>query len=77
MHSFYAVVDIGNGAEILKLFVEEMYDPTSKGTNKRAYQLQNIEKQQPAVTGSGKSLAVSKQAVAVNTVADLFALVKQ
>lgn len=30
MHSFYAVADIGNGQEVLKLYVEEMNDPNSK-----------------------------------------------
>ncbi len=77
MHSFYAVADIGNGSEVLKLYVEEMYNPTAKDTSHRAYQLQGIEKQQFAVTGSGKTLAVSKQTVAVKTVSDLFGLVKQ
>lgn len=78
MHSFYAVADIGNGsAEVLKLYVEEMYNPSAKDTSHRAYQLQGIEKQQFAVTGSGKTLAVSKQTVAIKTVSDLFGLVKQ
>ncbi len=54
-----------------------MFDPNSPNTNKRAYQLQTIEKQQSAVTGSGKSLAVSKQTVAIANIADLFAYVKQ
>ena len=77
MHTFYAVADIGNGQEVLKLYVEEMFDPNSDNTNKRSYQLQTIEKQQYGVTGSGKSLAVSNQTVAIKTVADLFAFVKQ
>ena len=77
MHSFYAIADIGNGQEVLKLYVEEMFDPNSDDTNKRAYQLQTIEKQQLAVTGSGKPLSVSMQTVAVKSVADLFELVKQ
>lgn len=77
MHTFYAVADIGNGQEVLKLYVEEMFDPNSDNTNKRSYQLQTIEKQQYGVTGSGKTLAVSNQTVAIKTVADLFAFVKQ
>ena len=44
MHSMYAVADIGNGPEVLKLYVEEMNDPNSETTSKRAYNLQNIEK---------------------------------
>lgn len=79
MHYLYAVADIGNGPEVLKLAVEEMYNPGTKGTNKRAYALQNIEK---AFTASGMGQGNSPShgtntANAVNTVADLFALVKQ
>ena len=33
MHSFYAIADIGNGEEVLKLYVEEMYNPNTKGTD--------------------------------------------
>lgn len=44
MHSLYAVADIGNGKELLKLYVEELNDVGSDGTIRRAYQLQNIEK---------------------------------
>lgn len=78
MHYLYAVADIGNGQEVLKLRVEEMYDPGKKGTNKRAYILQNIEKAF-AVSGMVQGNAPShgtSTTNAVNTVADLFALVK-
>lgn len=34
MHSLYAVADIGNGAEVLKVYVEEMYDPGKKTQTK-------------------------------------------
>lgn len=44
MHSLYAVADIGNGQEVVKLLVEEMNDPGSGTTKRRSYQLQNIEK---------------------------------
>lgn len=44
MHSLYAVVDIGNGQEVVKLLVEEMNDSCSETTKKRSYQLRNIEK---------------------------------
>ncbi len=44
MHSFYALADIGNGAELLKLYVEEMHNPNKDDTDKRSYQLQNISK---------------------------------
>lgn len=79
MHYLYAVADIGNGPEVLKLTVEEMYDPGKKGTNKRAYDLQNIEKAFAAsgmVQGNSPS-HITNTANAVNTVADLFSLVKQ
>lgn len=79
MHSLYAVADIGNGPEVLKLTVEEMYNPGKKNTGKRAYTLQNIEKAfavSGKVQGNPPSL-VTSTANAVNTVADLFAIVKQ
>ena len=78
MHSFYAVADIGNGNEVLKLYVEEMNDPNSDNTLKRAYQLKNIEKWQFAVTGSAnKTLSRISQTANIDTVSDLFAVVKQ
>lgn len=77
MHSLYAVADIGNGPEVLKLFVEEMNNPNSSDTNKRAYQLQNIEKYRAAEKSSQKTASsISSAAGTVHTVADLFAYVK-
>ncbi len=77
MHSLYAVADIGNGPELLKLYVEEMNDPNNAGTAKRAYQLQNIESRQLGAKGSGQNaLAQSEPTADINTVADLFAAVK-
>lgn len=79
MHYLYAVADIGSGPEVLKLTVEEMYNPGTQGTNKRAYTLQNIEKAFVAsgrVQGNSPS-SVTNTANAVGNVADLFALVKQ
>ena len=79
MHSLYAIADIGHGPELLKLYVEEMNDPNSSDTAKRAYQLQNIEKAS-AVNGGVQGNAPSSLANttnAIRTVADLFAAVKQ
>jgi hypothetical protein len=77
MHSLYAVADIGNGPEVLKLFVEEMNNPNSSDTNKRAYQLQNIEKYRATEKSSQKTASsISSVAGTVHTVADLFAYVK-
>lgn len=79
MHSLYAVADIGNGQEILKLYVEEMNDPSKADSSKRAYQLQNIEKAFNAsvrVQGNAPS-SLTNTKNAINTVADLFAYVKQ
>ena len=76
MHSLYAVADIGNGPELLKLYVEEMNDPNRRGTAKRAYQLQNIERWQPSAKGSGKSLSPVNSTANIETIADLFAAVK-
>lgn len=79
MHSLYAVADIGNGPEVLKLYVEEMNDPNKADTGKRAYQLQNIEISSPTgandTESSGKALA-SFETADVRTVADLFVAVK-
>ena len=78
MHSFYAVADIGNGSEMLKLYVEEMNDPNQSDTAKRAYQLQHIEKyQQSDAKGSGNLPSPVIQTADVNTVSDLFKIVKQ
>ena len=76
MHSFYAVANIGDGEEILKLYVEEMNDPNAENTAKRAYSLQNIERQPSGVTGSPSRDSRISQTTAIHTVADLFAVVK-
>ena len=79
MHSLYAVADVGNGPELLKLYVEEMNNPNQTNTAKRAYQLQNIEKAS-AVNGGVQGNTPSSLAPttnAIRTVADLFAAVKQ
>ncbi len=76
MHSFYALADRGNGVDLLKLYVEEMYDPNTNGTNKRSYQLQNIYKTPLRSSGfSNMSLAPSSQR-STYTISDLFGLVK-
>lgn len=77
MHSMYAVADIGNGPELLKLYVEEMNDPNRDDTAKRAYQLQNIEKQQLGVRGSGVNPSLITPTATIKNVADLFDVVKQ
>jgi hypothetical protein len=77
MHSLYAVADIGKGAEVLKLYVEEMNDPNRADTAKRAYQLQNMEKYQPTGKSSQKSASsISPVAGNIQTIADLFKIVK-
>lgn len=61
MHSLYAIADMGNGRELLKLYVEEINDVNQDGTIKRAYQLQNIQKAAPAsVRVQGTPLAPSQ-----------------
>ncbi len=76
MHSLYAAADIGGGPELLKLYVEEMNNPNATDTAKRAYQLQNIERQQPSAKGSGKALAQSFSTADIKSVANLFRTVK-
>ncbi len=75
MHSLYAIADMGNGNELIKLYVEELNDVNNDGTIKRAYQLQNIARQQLNAKGSEKILAQSTAAVKY-TVSQLFDLVK-
>ena len=77
MHSLYAVADIGDGPNLLKLYIEEMNDVNSENTGKRSYQLQNIENQRLNVIGSGKSLATSISTADVKSVADLVKVVKR
>ena len=83
MHSLYAVADIGNGQEVVKLLVEEMNAPGSGTTKKRFYQPQNIEKAFAAsVRVQGKSTSsapssVTNTANAIRTIAVLFSNVKQ
>ena len=77
MHSLYAIADIGKGKELVKLYIEEINDVNSDGTMKRAYQLQNIENQQSGVIGSGNIPSQITQTADVNTVSQLFNLVKQ
>lgn len=78
MHSFYAIADIGNGEELLKLYVEELNNVNTSDNTHRAYQLQDIEKQQLGVTGSkSKTFSRITQAADVKTISDLHAFVKQ
>ena len=74
------IVNEDGSPEILKLYVEEMYNPNESKTSKRAYKLNYIEQQQPSVGGSSNNVTLaSSQATAANvhTVSDLFALVKR
>lgn len=78
MHTFYSIADIGNGVELLKLYIEEMYDPNKKDDTHRAYQLQNIEKKQFGVKGSqSNSVSLITQTASARNIAGLYALVKQ
>lgn len=77
MHSLYAVADIGNGPEVLKLYVEEMNNPNVESTDKRAYQLQNVEKYQSTAKSSQKTASSISAGTGIHTVSDLFAVVKQ
>ena len=77
MHSFYAIVNNGNGFDLLKLYVEEMYNPNTKDTDKRSYQLQNIAKRQLSDRVRDKSLAPSASTASKYTVSDLFDFVKK
>ena len=77
MHSMYAVADNGNGPELVKLYVEEMNDPNSHDTAKRAYQLQNVEKYRPTAKSSQQAASSISAGADIRTVAELFAAVKR
>lgn len=76
MHSMYAVADTGSGKEVIKLYVEEMNDPNSEDTSKRAYQLQNIERYQIQRGSSHDSVSSVSAVSGIKNVSDLFAYVK-
>ncbi len=75
-HNLYSVVDIGNGNELIKLYVEEIFNPNSTDSTRRAYKLLNIEKQQFGVKGSGVFPSLITQTVVIENIADLYAYVK-
>ena len=77
MHSLYAIADMGNGRELLKLYVEEINDVNQDGTIKRAYQLQNIENKQLKVRSSGQALSSINATAYINNISQLFAAVKR
>ena len=77
MHSLYAVTDPGNGKYVVKLYVEEMNNPNSSNTGKRAYKLLNIKRQQPGVEGSGRNPSLITQTADIKSVANLFEAVKR
>ena len=71
------IVNADGSPEILKLYVEEMYNPNESKTSKRAYKLNYIEQQQPSVGGSSNNVTLaSSQATAAN-VHTVSALVKR
>ncbi len=79
MHSLYAIADMGNGRELVKLYVEELNDVNSDGTIKRAYQLQNITKAPAAsvrVQNNILSSLTNTASADTYTVSQLFELVK-
>ncbi|MDY6017708.1 MAG: hypothetical protein SPI97_08850, partial [Oscillospiraceae bacterium] len=75
MHSLYAVADIGNGPEVLKLYVEELNNVNSNETIKRTYMLQNIEKQLGSVSSQNKSASLVAP-TAINNISNLYYFVK-
>ena len=76
MHTLYAISDMGKGNELIKLYVEELNDVNNDGTIKRAYQLQNITKQQLNVRSSENTRSSIISTADVYTVSHLFDIVK-
>ncbi len=77
MHTLYAISDMGKGNELIKLYVEELNDVNNDGTIKRAYQLQNITKQQLNVRSSENTRSSIISTADVYTVSHLFDIVKR
>lgn len=78
-HIINAIVDIGNGKELLKLYVEELNDVGGDGTIKRAYQLQNITKAPAAsvrVQNNIPSSLTNTASASTYTISQLFNFVK-
>ncbi len=76
----YALVDMGGGIEVLKLYVEEIREVVSNNTIKRSYQLQNITKApvvSAKVQGSSLSPFTSTASANIYKVADLFNFVNR
>ena len=76
-HSFYSVADIGNGKELLKLIVEEIYNPNSSLDIFRSYKLVNIEKSSVSAEGSQINVSPVTKTDDIDTISDLFQAVKQ
>ena len=78
MHSLYTLADVGNGIELLKLYVDEMRDPGTDGTIKRSYKLLDIINIPAASARVQNTLSpVTNTTGNVYTISDLFAFVKQ
>ena len=77
-HVFYAVADIGEGPNLIKLQVEEIYNPTKMSATRRAYKLMNIENQSAGAKGSQQN-ATSPVTLptGITTIADLIQIVKE
>ena len=79
MHALYALSDTGQGVELIKLYVDEIYTPNANQTIKRAYKLNGYNKIQ-LKTGLGlgkKAYSTLNATGSTYTVADLFNFVKQ
>lgn len=76
MHNFYAVVDDNGNKGVIKLFVEEMYNPNKESNDNRTYMLQAIQNQQSGVKGSWLPISPITQIAGIKTIADLHSFVK-
>ena len=78
MHSLYSLSDTGQGLDLIKLFVDEIYTPNDDGTIKRAYKLNGYSTiRLKTGSGLGKNAYSTSNSTGNNyTVSDLFELVK-
>ncbi len=79
MHSFYTVYENDSGKHLLKLYVEEALSNNEKTVFTRAYQLKDIKKvaDLPDGVSEGIPSLSDDRSATINSIADLFALVKQ
>lgn len=80
MHTYYSAVTDGNNIWLVRLFVEEAIPQKGGEPFTRGYELKEIEKIGEIAEGvllSNESLTQAKSPITLNSISDLFKIVKQ